>query len=287
MRSHEQWYMTMSFFACAVIASAISFVPAALGQESRITQVSLPPLTPTPATQLVQARSSRLLEDVSRRSTGPISKPTENRASASAQKSEAEVVTDKDSLFGKALASCDADIAETDFTLPGLKGEIKLDRCYRGRRHLDCRIEKIASEEQALLKDFAHIVDLKYPEINEVNTVCKIGPDSLIADFSSTTEFLKRSKAFESEYDLRVGCANKIKQSIKDVSLPDLVQAPEMLKSIMDVMDQEIARVTQVHEQVTTLWSKIDASRKAVGLLQKIHRAMCPLESKSASAKSP
>jgi hypothetical protein len=288
MRSHEQWYsIAISFFACsAFIASVTSFVPAASGQDSRITQVSLPPLTSTPAAQPVQA-SSTLHEGVSQRSTGPISRSKKNGASASAQKAEAEAVPEKESFFAKALASCDADVAETDFTLPGLKAEIKLDRCYRGREHLDCRIQKIASEEQALLKDFTHIVDLKYPELNSVNAVCKIARDSLVGDFSGTTEFLKRYKAFESEYDLRLACANKVTQSIKEVSLPDLVQAPEMLKSIMDVMDQEIARVTQVHEQVTTLWSNIEASRKAIGLLQKIHRAMCPQESKSASAKSP
>ncbi len=288
MRSYKQWYgIVIGFFPCsAIIASVISFVPAAWAQDSRLTQGSLPPLTSIPAAQRVQARSSSPHEELSHRSTGPISKPKENGASASSQRAEAEAVADKESLFGKALASCDADIAETDFTLPGLKGDIKLDRCYRGRQHLDCRIEKIASEEQALLKDFAHIVEFKYPEINGVDAVCKIARDSLLGDFSGTTEFLKRFKAFESEYDLRVGCANKIKHSIKDVSLPDLVEAPEILKSIMDVMDQEIARVTQVHEQVTTLWSKIDASRKAIGVLQKIHRAMCPLESKSALTSS-
>ena len=41
------------------------------------------------------------------------------------------------SPFGQALASCDTDAAvQETFALPGLKGEVTLDRCYKGHGHL-------------------------------------------------------------------------------------------------------------------------------------------------------
>jgi hypothetical protein len=41
------------------------------------------------------------------------------------------------SPFGQALVSCDTDAAvQETFALPGLKGEVTLDRCYKGHGHL-------------------------------------------------------------------------------------------------------------------------------------------------------
>jgi hypothetical protein len=45
---------------------------------------------------------------------------------------------DKTSALGQALAACNQDAAVQTFALPGLKGEITLDRCYKGRAHLIC-----------------------------------------------------------------------------------------------------------------------------------------------------
>ncbi len=256
---------SLSLFACAwALAGTMNLLPAASAQDIQTAQSS-------PARKLKTSVTPRLI-------------PKQREEALPSPGGRADNLGDKETRFAKALASCDAGETQSDFSLPGLKSEVKLDRCYRGRQQLNCRLQKIASEEQALIQEFTRIVDLKYPDINGVEALCKLGQDSLSADFRGAAEFLQQFRAFEAEYQSRIGCANKVKDSLKDVSLPDLVQAPEMLKSMMDAIDQDMANVLGAHEQITNLSSKIDASRKAIAILQKIHKAMCPLDNKPAPA---
>lgn len=178
--------------------------------------------------------------------------------------------------FGQALASCDQSQAEdTQFGLPGLKGEIKLDRCYRGRKHLACRIDTVVGEGKALTDEYTRIVDAKYQEVTNLADICKIDFEALTKDAGGATEFAKRFAAARAEYDARSACAAKVKASVSDVTLPELVQAPEVLKSMMDAVESEITRVSTAHKQVADLAGRIEASHKSILVLQKIHRAMC------------
>jgi hypothetical protein len=59
--------------------------------------------------------------------------------------SGAHPAIDKTSVLGQALAACNQEVAVQDtFTLPGLKGEVTLDRCYKGRAHLVCVFAALA-----------------------------------------------------------------------------------------------------------------------------------------------
>ena len=58
--------------------------------------------------------------------------------------------------------------------------------------------------------------------------------------------------------------------------MPDLTQAPDLLKSITESIDSDITRSSSVQEQVAALAVKMEASQKAIGLIQKIHRSICP-----------
>jgi hypothetical protein len=182
---------------------------------------------------------------------------------------------DPASPFGGALASCDKGVNEEEFGLPGLKGEVKLDRCYRGRKQLVCRFDAVLAEGKSLTDEFTRIVEQRYPEVTNLEEICKIDFDALVKDSGETAAFGKRFAAERSEYDARAACANKVKQSVQDVTLPDLVQAPEVIKSLIEAVDQEINRVSVVQEQVSGLAAKIDASQRSIAVLQKIHRAMC------------
>jgi hypothetical protein len=182
---------------------------------------------------------------------------------------------DPASPFGGALASCDKGVAEEDFGLPGLKGEVKLDRCYRGRKQLVCRFDAVLAEGKSLTDEFTRIVEQRYPEVNNLEEICKLDFDALVKDSTESAEFGKRFAAERSEYDARAACANKVKQSVQDVTLPDLVQAPEVIKSLIEAVDNEVNRVSVVQEQVSGLAAKIDASQRSIAVLQKIHRAMC------------
>jgi hypothetical protein len=204
-----------------------------------------------------------------------------------APKQTAATKIDPSTPFGGALATCDKGVVEDDvqFGLPGLKGEVKLDRCYRGRKQLACRFNAVVAEGKSLTDEFTRIVDLRYPEVTNLEEICKIDFEALVRDSDETDKFGKRFAAERSEFDARAGCATKIKESIQDVTLPDLVQAPEVIKSLIEAVDQEINRVSVVQEQVSGLAAKIDASQKSIAVLQKIHRAMC-LESKPNAVSS-
>lgn len=182
---------------------------------------------------------------------------------------------DTASTLGKALASCDK-VQADEFVLPGLKGEIRLDRCYRGREHLVCRYDALLTEGKSLMEEFTRIVDEHYQDVGNVEGVCKINWDTLGKDSSGAAEFLRRYAAAHSEYETHTACANKVKQAIREVTLPDLTQAPDLLKSITDSIDSDITRSSSVQEQVAALAVKMEASQKAIGLIQKIHRSICP-----------
>jgi len=213
--------------------------------------------------------------------------PAPAPAPVQAQQAEPkQLKIDPSTPFGGALASCDKGSEEDiQFGLPGLKGEVKLDRCYRGRQQLVCRFNVIVAEGKSLTDEFTRIVDQKYPEVTNLEAICKIDFDALVRDSAGAAEFSKRFAAARSEYEARSTCATKVKQSIQDVTLPDLLQAPEVIKSLIDAVDQEINRVSVVQDQVSGLATKVDASQKSIAVLQKIHRAMC-LKSKPDTVSS-
>ncbi len=83
------------------------------------------------------------------------------------------------SPLGKALASCTktSEVQES-FTLPGLKGEVTLDHCYKGRDQLVCVFDTLISESKSLTDSYTKIVDAKYPDYNSVDNICKLKRDS-------------------------------------------------------------------------------------------------------------
>lgn len=220
-------------------------------------------------------RAEREAERAAEREAAERAAAARREAQARAQ-AQASPAIDTSTPFGSALAACDK-LQEEDaqFVLPGLKGEMKLDRCYRGRRHLTCRFDAVSTEDNALMSEFTRIVEQRYQDVNNVDGICKIGFDALVKDLAGTVEFNKRFAAARSEFEARTSCASKIKASIKDVTLPELVQAPEVLKSMIDAIDGDVTKVSAVQEQAAALATKIDASQKSIAVLQKIHRAMC------------
>src|SRR5262249_29787645 len=57
------------------------------------------------------------------------------------------------------------------------------------------------------------------------------------------TDFATRFHALKTEYDARYKCANRIEESFRDVTLPDMAQAPSLLKSIIDSIEGDIRGV--------------------------------------------
>ena len=194
---------------------------------------------------------------------------------------------DPSSRLGQALAACDK-LAETgSFALPGVKTDVTLDRCYRGRDNMVCAFDAMISEAKSLMDSYAKIVDVKYPDFNTVENICKLKRDALATDISGAEDFTKRFTVLQSEYEAGTKCAASVKQEFKDVVLTDMAQPPEILKSMNESMDADINRVSQTENQAVELAAKMQAASKAMRTIEKIHRAICVNEKTVTSEEKP
>jgi hypothetical protein len=116
--------------------------------------------------------------------------------------------TDKTSALGQALAACTQNEAvQETFALPGLNGEITLDRCYKGRAHLICVFTALSTEAKSLTSTYTKIVDANYPDLNTVDGVCTLNPETLASDIAGSEDFAKRFKELKSQYEAATKCA--------------------------------------------------------------------------------
>jgi hypothetical protein len=139
------------------------------------------------------------------------------------------------SALGQAIAACDKDAAVQDtFALPGLKGEVTLDRCYKGRAHLICVFTALATEAKSLTSAYTKIVDAKYPDINNVDNICHLKPDALASDIAGSEDFTNRFATLKAQYETATKCGGNVKQAFRDVVLTDMAQPPEILKCMTD-----------------------------------------------------
>ena len=180
--------------------------------------------------------------------------------------------------LGQALAACNQDAEKEPFTLPGLKGEFTLDRCYKGRAHLICVFAAIGTEAKSLTSSYTKIVDAKYPDLNTVDSVCHVGLQSLAADIAGSEDFAKRFKELKSQYEAATKCTGSVEQAFKDVSLADLTKAPEVLQSMTAAIAGDVAKISETQKQISDLSAKMEQSNKAMKVVTKLHHAMCTNE---------
>jgi hypothetical protein len=195
---------------------------------------------------------------------------------ARAKENPATLAIEPTSPLGQALASCDTDAAvQETFALPGLKGEVTLDRCYKGHGHLICVFNALIAEAKSLTDTYAPIVDAKYPDFNSVENICQIKPDSLASHMAGAEDFTKRFAVLKSKYESASKCAINVKQAFRDVVLSDMTQPPEILKSMTESIEGDVTRVSDVENRAIDLAAKVEAAKKAMKTIEKIHRAMC------------
>lgn len=177
---------------------------------------------------------------------------------------------------GEALAACEKGLGKPEnFSLPGTKGEIKLDRCYRGREQLVCSLAALSLQAKALVQDFAKIIDSNYPDVAHVDAICGMAPENLAAHMEKSSTFVTRFRDLRNEYDRRLACVSKVEQSLQQVSLADMPRSDEILKSMNDALETDIKDVAATRQRLMDLAERMDASQKAIAVIQKIHRTMC------------
>jgi hypothetical protein len=175
----------------------------------------------------------------------------------------------------RTIAACNQDSAVQEaFTLPGLKGEVTLDRCYRGRAHLICVFAALNTEAKSLTA-YTKIVDAKYPDLTTVDGVCRLNPETLTSNIVGSEDFAKRFKELKSQYAAATNCTSNVEQAFKDVTLTDMTQPPELLKSKIASIDGTGADMSKADKQISELAEKMEASNKAMKTVTKIYHAMC------------
>lgn len=209
------------------------------------------------------------------------------RLPARAKEQAESPAIDPSSALAQALASCDKEAADQEtFALPGLKSTVTLDRCYKGRGHLLCVFNALIGEAKSLTDSYTKIADAKYPELNTVANICQIKSATLASDIAGSDDFNRRFAGLRSKYESASKCAMNVKQSFRDVVLSDMAQPPEILKSMTDSIEGDIARVSDSENQIVGLAAKMEAANKAMITIEKIHRAMCVKDKNEAQSSA-
>jgi hypothetical protein len=155
----------------------------------------------------------------------------------------------------------------------------------QGTRPFDLRFHSSQHGGQSLTDSYSKIVDANYPELNTVDGVCKLNPETLGSHIGGSEDFAKRFKELKSQYGAATNCAGNVEQAFKNVTLAEMTQAPEVLKSMIASIEGDVATISKVHEQISNLAEKMEQSNKAMKTVTKIYHAMC-LQGARAPAQS-
>ena len=185
--------------------------------------------------------------------------PSEQEKPAIAVATPAPVV-DPSTALGQALAACDT-LSAGSFMLPGLKGEVTLDRCYKGRDRLVCVFNAVISEAKSLMDLYTKIVDAKYPEYNSVDNICKLKRDVLFVRHHRRRRFHEKICGTQIGIRIQLKMCRKYKASVSECRIDRYGQPPEILKSMNDSVDGDINRVSQAKIRLLNLQEKCKPQR--------------------------
>src|SRR5262245_32884174 len=173
-------------------------------------------------------------------------------------------------------ASCDQQFPRTDLVLPGPKGPIKLDSCYRGREHFICSVNAIIAESQKLRSEYDTIVQMNYPSFKTIDPVCKLSSEGVATDIQLVNDFFPRFRAVKAAFERQANCAMGMGRTIKELNLSTMANGADIAKSMMEAIDGDMKRVPDERQNSSDLSDTIEAARKALDAIEKLHAAMCP-----------
>jgi len=173
-------------------------------------------------------------------------------------------------------SSCDQQFPKTELVLPGPKGPIKLDSCYRGREHFICSVKAIIVESQKLRSEYDTIVQANYPSFKTIDPVCKLSAEGVATDIQLVNDFFPRFRAVKSAFERQANCAVSMGRTIKELNLSTMANGADIAKSMMDAIDGDMKLVPDERQTSSDLAETIESARKALDSIEKLHAAMCP-----------
>ena len=184
---------------------------------------------------------------------------------------------------GSPTTSCDQEFSRTDLILPGPKGPIKLDSCYRGREHFICSVNSIIAESQKLRADYDRIVQMNYSTFKTLDPVCRLSSEAVSSDLKAVNDFFPRFRAIKSAFDRQANCAVSMGRTFKEINLSTMANGADIAKSMMDAIDGDMKNVADERQSSADLSENIESARKSLEAIEKLHAAMCPAPSKGKS----
>ena len=159
--------------------------------------------------------------------------------------------------------------------LPGAKGAIELNRCYRGREHMSCVVAALLAEANSIKQDYADIVSTDYPNLKTLDSLCQITPDRLAEHSKALQTFRDRWALLRKEYAARLDCTNSVEDSLRNLSLADMSYGANLVKSMVESLRNELTEVSQAQKDVLNLDDPMSAAQKAVEIISEIRSSVC------------
>jgi hypothetical protein len=181
--------------------------------------------------------------------------------------------------------SCDQQFQKAELALPGPKGPVKLDSCYRGREHFVCSVNAIIAESQKLRSEYETIVQMNYPSFKTIDPVCRLSTESVATDIKLVADFFPRFRAIKSAFDRQANCAVSIGRTIKELNLSTMANGADIVRSMMEAIDGDMKNVPDERQTSSDLSETIESARKSLDSIEKLHAAMCPAQSKDATLR--
>jgi len=174
----------------------------------------------------------------------------------------------------RALEECNAKAAEP-IKLPSAKGDIQLNRCYRGRAHMSCTTTALLNEAVSVKQDYAAIAAADYPNLKNLDDICKIPPECLAEHLRATQSWAGRWKVLRREYNTQAECTNSVEDSLRNLSLADMSYAADIVRSMVETVRTELMAASKAENDVLNLADQIDAAGKALATIQQIRSGIC------------
>ena len=113
------------------------------------------------------------------------------------------------------IAGCDKEAEGVgEISLPGNREPVKIDRCYRGRDHLQCVVSALRNEAELLDRG---IVEENYADRKDMASVCRIDPARLDGQIEISKTFDVRAEVLNTEYARSADCTDHIQEDIRKV----------------------------------------------------------------------
>jgi tetratricopeptide (TPR) repeat protein len=176
--------------------------------------------------------------------------------------------------LAQVLQECNAKPPQS-IKLPGAKGAIELNRCYRGREHLSCIVAALLAEANSIKQDYADIVSVDYPNLKTLDSICQITPDRLTEHSKALQTFRERWVLLRKEYAARLECTNSVEDSLRNMNLADMSYGADLVKSMVESFRAELTQVSMAQKDVLNLDNQMNAAEKAIENIIQIRSGVC------------